>query len=129
MLNVSWEMFDKAVYNLYDKIKKDNITFDGVYGIPRGGVILAVALSHKLKIPYINNIEKVTPDTLIVDDISDTGNTLKTFKEKNPDNKIAAMYSTPNTIVKPDYYIYVKFDKDWLLFPWEDYNEEIKNEN
>ena len=36
MLNVSWEMFDKAVYNLYDKIKKDNVTFDGVYGIPRG---------------------------------------------------------------------------------------------
>ena len=50
----------------------------GIYGIPRGGLCLAVALSHKLNIELLkeprNNI-------LIVDDIYDSGETLHRYKD------------------------------------------------
>ena len=31
--------------------------FVGVYGIPRGGCIVATILSHRLDIPYINRLD------------------------------------------------------------------------
>ena len=47
----SWEEFDKSVEQIANKCKFLN--FSGVYGVPRGGLCLAVALSHKLKINLI----------------------------------------------------------------------------
>ena len=54
-----------------------NFKFSGIYGIPRGGLCLAVALSHKLNIKLIQNLLKIH---LIVDDVFETGITLNNFK-------------------------------------------------
>ena len=53
------------------------IKFSSIYGVPRGGLCLAVALSHKLNIKITQNPMK---NSLIVDDIFDTGLTLNSFK-------------------------------------------------
>jgi len=44
----TWSEFDKSVEHISKKCKF--LEFSGIYGVPRGGLCLAVALSHKLKI-------------------------------------------------------------------------------
>ena len=109
----SWQEFSFAVNELEEKIKKSKYKFDGIYGIPRGGVILAVCLASRLNLPLLMF---PTKNTLVVDDISDTGETLTKFKNK----KIITLYSTKWTITKPYWYVFEKTSKkDWIVFPWE----------
>jgi len=52
----TWSEFDKSVEHIAEKCKF--LEFSGIYGIPRGGLCLAVALSHKLKINLISEPKK-----------------------------------------------------------------------
>ena len=47
----TWREFDKSVENIANKCKF--LEFSGIYGVPRGGLCLAVALSHKLKLNLV----------------------------------------------------------------------------
>ena len=61
-------------------MKKNTISFKqikNIYAIPRGGLPLAVSLSHRLNLPIIMNETEISPQTLVVDDIFDSGATLK----------------------------------------------------
>lgn len=112
-IKYSWKRFEKATEMLAKEIKKEKTAFDGVYGLPRGGLILAVCLSHRLNLKLLN---EPTNNSLVADDISDTGSQLEKLKYK----KVATIFSTPWTKVKPDYFIDFKRDQsDWILFPWE----------
>ena len=53
----TWSEFDKAVEQIANKCKL--LEFSGIYGVPRGGLCLAVALSHKLKINLISEPKKI----------------------------------------------------------------------
>ena len=64
----SWNEFDKSVDYIANKCKL--LKLSGIYGIPRGGICLAVALSHKLDVKLISTPMK---NSLIVDDIYETG--------------------------------------------------------
>ena len=121
----TWTEFDNCVEQIAKKCKF--LEFSGIYGVPRGGLCLAVALSHKLK---INLISEPMKNSLIVDDVYETGMTLNTFK-----NIEGAMFfvlfskTNPtwwNTVHKPE-------KGEWIVFPWEnksniqcDRNEYIK---
>ena len=48
----TWSEFDKSVEQIANKCRFKE--FSGIYGVPRGGLCLAVALSHKLKIELIS---------------------------------------------------------------------------
>ena len=72
----TWSEFDKSVEYIAKECKYE--VFSGIYGVPRGGLCLAVALSHKLKINLISEPQK---DSLIVDDIYETGLTLNKFRD------------------------------------------------
>ena len=48
MRRLSWDEFDQAVLVLGRRFQ--NHRFSGVHGIPRGGLCLAVALSHALEL-------------------------------------------------------------------------------
>jgi hypoxanthine phosphoribosyltransferase len=112
-INISWNEVGKMIDELAIKIKKSGIKFDGIFGIPRGGLPLAVMLSHELDLPVLLY---PTKNSLVVDDISDNGFTLQRMKNK----KIATLYSTDWTITKPDWFVEMKKSKDdWLVFPWE----------
>jgi len=114
---INWNTFNDMITHLINRVRNDNIIFDGVYGIPRGGLILAVVLSHRLKLPLL-----LAPsnNSLIVDDISDTGETLMGLKHK----KILTLFYTTWSITKPDYFYDYKIHKtDWIVFPWENENE------
>ena len=82
-----------------------------VTGIERGGLIPAVMISHKLSIPYVTKINK---DTLVVDDICDTGVTLKDMVA----GFTATLHYKPTAIFTPDFYA-KEVGSDWLVYPWE----------
>ena len=52
MNRLSWIEFDECINSIYKQCKNKN--FEGVYGFPRGGLCLAVALSHSLRLPLLN---------------------------------------------------------------------------
>ena len=52
MKKLSWKEFDECTYSIYKKCKNKNLK--GVYGFPRGGLCLAVALSHSLGLPLLD---------------------------------------------------------------------------
>ena len=121
----TWNEFDKAVEHIASKCKF--LEFSGVYGVPRGGLCLAVALSHKLK---INLISKPIKNSLIVDDVYETGITLNTFK-----NIEGAMFFVLFSKIKPIWWntVHTSEKSEWIVFPWEnaanlqnDHEEYIK---
>mgnify|MGYP001558460868 FL=1 len=74
-LVINHRVFRLAVLELASIIKNSNKTYNSLYGIPRGGQIVAVWLSHQLNIPIVEK-DGINKDTLIIDDISDSGQTL-----------------------------------------------------
>ena len=107
----TWSDFDKAVVHIANKC--NFLDFSGVYGVPRGGLCLAVALSHKLK---INLISEPIKNSLIVDDVYETGITLTTFK-----NIEGAMFFVLFSKIKPIWWntVHISEKREWIVFPWE----------
>lgn len=108
-----WEEFGKDAVFVIDKLKSLQRDFNGVFAPPRGGLPLGVMVSHHLEIPLLS--APIDKDTLIVDDIADTGKTLEEFIGKN---FIATLFYHKQSIVTPDIWIKEKED-DWIIFPWE----------
>ena len=107
----SWKDFDKSVEHIADKCKFLELT--GIYGVPRGGLCLAVALSHKLK---INLISEPAKNSLIVDDVYETGITLNTYKDVE-----GAMFFVLFSKSNPTWWnsVFISEKKQWIVFPWE----------
>ena len=107
----TWEEFDKSVE--YIAKKCNFLEFSGIYGIPRGGLCLAVALSHKLKLKLIS---KPIKNSLIVDDVYETGITLNSFKDIEG-AKFFVLFSKN----KPTWWdsVHISDKSDWIVFPWE----------
>ena len=121
----TWVEFDKSVEHIAKKCK--SLEFSGIYGVPRGGLCLAVALSHKLK---TNLISEPIKNSLIVDDVYETGITLNNFKDID-----GAMFFVLFSKIKPTWWnsVHMSEKKEWIVFPWEntldfksDRNEYLK---
>jgi len=113
---ISWEEVETLVNILYDNILESGEDFNTIYGLPRGGLVPAVILSHKSGIPYASlKTPLFIENTLIVDDICDSGKTLQSLKYKT-----AVLHYKPHTsIIEPTFYA-CKFEcDDWIVYPWE----------
>ena len=128
---LSWNDIEALVDNLAEQINKMDKKPFYIYGVPRGGAIPAVWLSHKTGIDYyqLNSAQiSKTADLshiLIVDDICDSGETIKKLKESFNKCQTATLYYKETAIDKPDIYGET-VEEEWLVFPWEN-NEEIGN--
>ena len=120
----TWSEFDNSVEKIANKCRFRE--FSGIYGVPRGGLCLAVALSHKLKIDLIS---KPINNSLIVDDVYETGLTLTTFKDIE-----GAVFFVLFSKIKPTWWntVFISKKSQWIVFPWEntlnsksDYEEYI----
>ena len=107
----TWSDFDKSVLRIANKCKSTE--FSGIYGIPRGGLCLAVALSHQLNINLISEPKK---NCLIIDDVYETGITLNTFKDIE-----GAMFFVLFSKIKPTWWntVFIAKKSEWIVFPWE----------
>jgi hypoxanthine phosphoribosyltransferase len=108
---LSWDDINILVEDLCQTIASSGADIKSITGIQRGGLIPAVMISHKLHIPFVSRINK---DTLVVDDICDTGETLK--------NTIgmytATLHYKPTAIFTPDFYS-KEVGTEWIVYPWE----------
>jgi len=89
-------------------------------------------MSHRLGIKHmtIDHLEKLeviieefnlnidNKSILIVDDISDSGQTLKHYKKQGYTTATIDVRNT--TITKPDYYCNWLDTPDWIVYPWEE---------
>lgn len=146
-LFVTWDIFEQQVdhiaaqFQTYLKHTKSHP--HTIVGVTRGGLIPAVMLSHKLQIPTTRTITVKTygnehtkkaskkffgkvPDgwglgtgLIIVDDISDTGETFEYLREFLPMALYVAIYAkNPGINVCNMYGVEVK-PETWVEFPWE----------
>ena len=141
----SWNQIYDMLLDLADRIREDGFKPDIIVGVSRGGWPPARVLSDLLSNPNLANVRaefylgvaetKCEPAltqpisvavagkrVLIVDEVADTGKTLKLVKEHIIEQgaveaRTATVYCKPWSIVKPDYYS--KETGDWIIFPWE----------
>ena len=116
----TWSDFDKSVDYIANQCKFMNLS--GIYGVPRGGLCLAVALSHKLDIQLI---EKPSKNSLIVDDVFETGITLRNFQHIEGANFFVLVSKQ-----KPIWWnaVNLTHKKEWIVFPWENKRNELQEE-
>ena len=116
----TWLEFDNSVDFIANKCKK--LKLSGIYGVPRGGLCLAVALSHKLNIKLI---EKPLKSCLIVDDVYETGITLSNFKNIEGVNFFVLVSKK-----KPIWWnaVNLSLKEEWIVFPWENIENEHNEE-
>lgn len=144
---INWDTVNQAVNKISDTFKDKHI--DCIIALMRGGLVLGTMVSHRLNIPMrciglssynednkqekIIVYQKVKLDknfkiVLVIDDIIDSGKTIKYIKnkieKKHTKTKFyyTTMYATDKHKDNVDYYCYDKNDK-WLMFPWETNDE------
>jgi uncharacterized protein len=114
----SWSEFDEAVARIERPI------CDSLCPIPRGGLALAVALSHKFGIPIV---ERPTRKSVFVDDIADSGRTLLDWKIRYGNTPAVVLLRraacSPIGIAAAE----VIEGDEWIVFPWE--NKEKAQED
>lgn len=144
---LTWDGFGEASREIARDVAKSGYEPDMILAIARGGLFLAGALGYALSVKntYTMNVEFYTdvderldmpmilppvPDfvdvsdakILIVDDVADTGHTLKLVKEfckgRVAESRIAALYEKPKSVITCDY-VWKRTDM-WINFPWSD---------
>lgn len=120
---LSWNDIQSLVDSLCDQITKNYPEIDSVHGIARGGLIPAVLISHKLNLPYTDDIK---PNTLIVDDICDSGVTIENAQVLSKYN--ATLYHKPNEIARPTFFGEEIITSKWVIFPWEQPDAPMKQD-
>ena len=142
---LTWELFGTASRELATMVAESGYEPDIILAIARGGLLPAGALGYALSVKntYTLNVEFYTgiderlpmpimlppvpslvdvsgARILVVDDVADTGRTLKLVNEfcegKVADSKIAVLYEKPHSEVKCDF-VWRYTDK-WVNFPW-----------
>lgn len=119
---LTYLQYDEMCQQLAILIKEKFPEINSIYGIQRGGSVLAIRLSHLLKLDYITNKDDIIPQfTIIVDDLSDSGETLINFCDYNI-YRTATLFEREGTKFKPDISLSLITD-EWIEFPYETKSE------
>jgi len=125
VLEVSWDEYLDMVVQLANAIKESPLKPRCIYGIPRGGLQIAVPLSHRLNGTPVT-LDLVGDFILFVDDISDEGKSLTACTNVCRNHITATLFIKKGTTFVPDFYV-GEVEKDvWVKFPWE-LNSEPRN--
>ena len=144
---LTWPKFGDASRELAQQVADSQWIPDIILAIARGGLLPAGALGYALSIknvfvisveyytgigetldfpvmlpPQLNLVDIKDKKILVVDDVADTGHTLKAVQDFITvgvgDVRIAVIYEKPASIVKCDY-VWRRTDR-WIDFPWSD---------
>ena len=124
---LTWNDIDRAINRIIASINSSEIKINAVGGLPRGGLIPAVMLSHRLGIPFVSQaqIQTTIGNILIVYDICDSGKTLKRFKfEENI--YTATLHWKQSSEYQPNYFWEIAYENEWIVYPWENKDSQTK---
>lgn len=110
MEKLHYKAFEQACLEIAKRTEGMNLK--NIFGISRGGLVVAVYISHLTGLPIVDKPSGL--DTLVVDDIVETGETIRRWENC----MTASIYYHQHSIVKPDIWIYEK-KKEFIQFPWE----------
>lgn len=143
---LDWNTFGQACRELTQQVVDSGFEPDIILSITRGGLLPAGAIAYALdnKNVHIINVEFYTginerlpapvflpplPSTnyladqriLIVDDVADTGETLRHVRDfcdttAAAESRVAVLYEKPRSIIACDY-VWKRTD-EWISFPW-----------
>ena len=120
-----WYQFDNDAKFFKHFIDRE---IKAIYGIPKGGLILAVKLSYILDVPLFLSLNEANKkfkqnEILIVDDISDSGSTFHSIKQIT-NYKTASLFVKETTKFIPTYYCKTCTKDEWIVFCWENDDSE-----
>lgn len=142
---LTWEGFGDASRELAQQIVDSGYTPDIVVAVARGGMVpggaltyaLGVKLTDAINVEFYTDVSQTLPDpillapmldtesikgkqVLVVDDVADSGRTLKLVVELlesfGAEVRSVVLYEKPTTIIHPEY-VWKQTDK-WIMFPW-----------
>lgn len=142
---LTWDLFEQASRELAGQVLDSGFWPDLILSITRGGLIPTGMISYALDIKnlHIINVEFYTgvnerlplpvllppvpaavdlsaKKVLIIDDVADTGETLKSVRDfceaAVAETRVAVLYEKPHSVVKCDYVW--RRTADWISFPW-----------
>ena len=140
-----WDHIYELLIELALQIKHSSFKADLIVGVSRGGWAPGRVLSDLLENAHTANIkvefyvglgkttrkpvitQPITEDisgkkVLVVDDVSDTGESLKVavdhvLEKGVSEAKTVTIYFKPHSSFKPDFF--ASMTADWIIFPWE----------
>ncbi len=123
LLVLNWKGFERLIEQLSDWVRKVHPDLQYVYAPPRGGLVLAVTLSHRLGLKMLIEqpwIPDMRSKTLWVDDVYGTGQTFNAACGDRPTNRFGAYAVWGSRMQSLDcwYGFYAPGDT-WIVFPWE----------
>jgi uncharacterized protein len=141
----SWDEIYQMLLDLAQQIRRDQYKPDIIVGVSRGGWPPARVMSDLLQNPNLANMrvefykdigvrnkqpritqpvtmEVVGKRVLVVDDVSDTGHSLRVVanhlrRKPVKELRVCTIYMKPQSIFRPDYY--ARTTRKWIIFPWE----------
>lgn len=128
---VSYQTYNRLLGKLIKSISESTLLsgLKYIYGPPRGGLPIAVHLSHYLDLTFVADHqfnylfkEKEYKQTIVVDDIADTGKTIIELQETCCVRfTTATLFLKDRSLYVPDFWVIR--DNNWVIFPWEKDNE------
>ncbi len=141
---VSWDQFHRDARALAWRLAGSG-PFDALVAITRGGLVPAAIVARELDLRVIETIGVVTrqdyktlgdlkvikaiaPDIarldtegrlLVIDDLVDTGATIKVVREMLPKAHVATVYAKPLGRPMVDTFITEVSQDTWIYFPWD----------
>ncbi len=142
---LTWEGYGRAARELAAMVADSGFRPDLILAIARGGLFPAGSLGYALSVknlyvmnlefysgvderldvpvmlpPYLDKFDLTDAKILVVDDVADTGHTLKAVfefcQEVVAESRTAVLYEKPHSLVKCDYVW--KSTASWINFPW-----------
>lgn len=136
---VSWDEIQYLGRALAARIKESHPELKRILAITRGGLFPAGILARELNIRLIETVgigsyngqeqgslsilKNFAPDyaadVLVVDDLADTGKTLKMLKEMLVRPVVATVFVKPQGVDLVDFYAEEVAQDTWVRFPWD----------
>lgn len=140
---VSWDQFHRDSRALAWRLAGTG-SYGAIVTITRGGLVPAAIVARELGIRVIETIsiasysdefrqgelqvlKGISPDLnpqksdriLIIDDLVDTGNTMKLVRQLIPDAHVATVYAKPLGRPQVDTFVTEVSQDTWIYFPWD----------